>query len=209
LTADELAHSCNVFASRIARLRAIVVSADQDAVGSTIGSLAELGLRAQTLGALLLLDDLHSVMSNRPSAYQDLFTTRLRTIDDVASFLFDGLSRVNRLWMCHRDRSLASNVGPPARVVEITRPLLYRSAIRQAQHAMVTLAADPDLVHFLEAGASRIEEPRISRSCRQFTELLTINLTREPDVALLLAAADLEPESWSTLRQMFAPEGRV
>jgi hypothetical protein len=53
---------------------------------------------------------------------------------------------------------------------------------------------DPDFAHFLRFGSSRTDAPRIRRACDQLTDVLSIALTREPDPALFIAAAVLEPE---------------
>jgi hypothetical protein len=192
MATGELSHSCNLLMSRIATLQKIVLEHDQDIAGIEVGSLAELGLRAQTAAVLLLLDELCDAMQYRASSYQELFTGRLRAIEDVVSFLFDSLACINRLWLCHRTKSRALTAAP--RVVEVTRPFLYRSAIRRAQRAIAALATDPDLAHFLLAGAHRADAPRVRRACAQIADVLDVALTREPDPTLFLAAAVLEPE---------------
>jgi hypothetical protein len=193
MATGELSHSCNLLMSRIATLQKIVLEHDQDIAGIEVGSLAELGLRAQTAAILLLLDELCDAMQYRASSYQELFTGRLHAIEDVVSFLFDSLARINRLWLCHRTRSRALTAATP-RVVEVTRPFLYRSAIRRAQRGIAELATDPDLAHFLLAGTHRADAPRVRRACAQIVDVLDVALTREPDPTLFLAAAVLEPE---------------
>ena len=195
----QLSHSCNLLMSRIAALQKIVTAFDQGIAGPEFTSLGELGLRAQTLAILLLLDELCDAMSCSPSGYQELFTGRLRTVEDVVWFLFDSLARINRRWL--RSREQLRDPGPPfvPRVFQTTRPLLYRSAIRQAQRAIAALGADPDLARFLRAGSSRTDASQVRRACDRLADVFNIALTREPDPALFLAAAVLEPEELNDL----------
>jgi hypothetical protein len=190
----QLSHSCNLFMSRIAALQKTVVEFDRDIAGPEIGSLAELGLRAQTLAILLLLDELCDAMRRGSQEYQELFAGRLRTIEDVVWFLFDGLARVNRRWLQHRTRPHDQAAPLTPKAIETTSSLLYRSAIRGAQRAIVELGADPDLAHFLRVGSSCTEAPEVRHACHQLADLLNLALTREPDPALFLAAAALKPE---------------
>ena len=190
----QLSHSCNLLMSRIVTLRRAVTEFDRDIAGAETESLGELGLRAQTAAILLLLDELVDAMRDTSSSYQDLFTGRLRAIEDVVAFLFDSLARINRLWLCHRAKPYAWAATCTSQVVEAIRPHLYRSAIRHAQCAIVELGADPNLAHVLRVGSSRIDAPRIRRACDQLTRIFNVTLTRDPDPALFLAAAVLEPE---------------
>jgi hypothetical protein len=190
----QLSHSCNLLMSRIAALQNLVIEFDEDIAGVEAGSLAELGVRAQTLAILLLLDELCDAMSYRPAAYQELFTGQLQTIEDVVLRLFDSLARINKLWLRHRAKPHALATGFTSRVFDTPRSLLYCTAIRRAQRAIADLGSDPDLAHFLRAGSSRTDAPRVGRACDQLAEVLGVALTREPDPALFLAAAVLEPE---------------
>jgi hypothetical protein len=178
------------FASHISLLQKVVTAFDQDMAGPEAGSLAELGIRAQTLVILLLLDELWDVMKSGASIYQDLFTGRLETIDDVAAFLFESLGRINRLWLPYRARPHATGIA----AIETTRPFLYRSAIRRAQRAIRALAEDPDFSHFLRTGSNRTDTPQVCSACDELSAALNIALTRDPDPALFFAAAAIEPE---------------
>jgi len=180
--------------SRIVNLHKLVLEFDKDIAGVELGSLAELGVRAQTLAILLLLDELCDAMLYRQSLYQDLFTGELRTIEDVVWYVFGKLDHANKLWLRHRAKVDASAAGAIPSVLGTTRSLQYDAAIRAAQRAIAKLAVDPDLAHFLRVGSSRADAPRVRRACDQLTEVLGIALTKEPDPALFLAAAVLEPE---------------
>jgi hypothetical protein len=190
----QLSHSCNLLMSRTVALQKIVSGFDHGIAGTAAGSLGELGLRAQTLAILLLLDELCDAMRHGSSGYQELFTGRLRTIEDVVWHLFDLLARINRRWLRHRTKpdDLSAPFAP--RVFQTISSLLYRSAIRQAQREIAGLGADPDLAHFLRAGSSRTDAPQVRHACDQLADVLGLALTREPDPALFLAAAVLEPE---------------
>jgi len=87
---------------------------------------------------------------------------------------------------------LAAEFTP--RVFSTTGFREYHSAIRRAQRAIAELGADPDFAHFLRVGSSRTDAPRVRRACDQLADVLSVALTREPDPALFLAAAVLEPE---------------
>ncbi len=185
----QLSHSCHLLTSRIAALRNLVTEFDNGIAGTEIGSLAELALRAQTLAILLSLDELYRPIRDNTPAYQELFVGRFRAVEDVVSFLFDALARINRLWLPHRIRAREQDSAP------------YRSAIRHAQSAMFGLGKEPDLAHFLRAGGSRAYAPQVSKACIQLAEVLNITLPREPDPELLLDASILEREelvAWRT-----------
>ncbi|TMQ15811.1 MAG: hypothetical protein E6J90_14300 [Deltaproteobacteria bacterium] len=205
MTTHQLGHSCNLLVSRIAALQKLVIEFDEDIAGVEMGSLAELGVRAQTLALLLLLDELCDAMPYRSSTHLELFTGRLRTIEDVVWYLFDSLARINKLWLHHRAKphALAAELTP--RVFNTTGFLEYRSAIRRAQRAIAELGADPDFAHFLRVGSSSTDAPRIRRACDQLADVLSVALAREPDPALFLAAAVLEPEE---LLDPARPDGR-
>ena len=190
----QMSHSCNLLASRIAALGQVVIKFDRDIAGIGIGSLAELGLRSQTLTILMLLDELYDATRDDVSAYQDLFVGRFRTIEDVIAFLFDALSSINERWLPYRITRHAPDVAHAARTIDAAHASLYRSGIRDAQRAMASLGDDPDLAHFLRTGSERNDAPQVSRACVQLAEILTVALTREPDPVLFLAAAVLEPE---------------
>ena len=190
---SQLSHSCNLLMSRIASLHKLVLEFDKDIAGVELGSLAELGVRAQTLAILLLLDELCDAMLYRWSLYQDLFTGELRTVEDVVWYIFGKLARVNKLWLRHRAK-LDVAAGATPRALDTTRSLQYHAAIRGAQRAIAKLAVDPDFAHFLRVGSSRTDVPRVRRACDQLADVLGIALTREPDPALFLATAVLEPE---------------
>jgi hypothetical protein len=194
MTTRQLSHSCNLLMSRIASLHKLVLEFDENVMGVELGSLAELGVRAQTLAILLLLDELCDAMLYSWSLYQELFTGKLRTIEDVVWYIFDKLARINRPWFHHRAKPHPLAAGALPRILGTTRSLQYHAAIRGAQRAIANLAADPDFAHFLRFGSSRADAPRVRRACDQLVDVLGIALTREPDPALFLAAAVLEPE---------------
>jgi hypothetical protein len=194
----QLSHSCNLLTSRIVTLQRIVTEFDQESAGAEIGSLAELGLRAQTLIVLLLIDELCNAMTPGASWCQELFVGQLRTMEDVVSFVFSSLARINQLWRRHRAESAAWWTGSTPSVGAV-RPLLYRCRIRDAQRAMAMLGDDPDFADFLRAGSSLTASRRVRDACDQLANVLTIRLTREPDPALFLSAAVLDPEEFYDL----------
>jgi hypothetical protein len=176
----ELSHSCKRLMTKIRALAKAVTETDRDIAPGDIGSLAELGLRAQTLAVLLLLNDLCDAIPDGTSAYQELFTGRLRSFDDVISFFFDSLARINCLWIRHRDyRALHGTTTPSGS--EATRVFLYRLAIHRAQHAVVALGADPDIATFLRVGSSRIDSPGVSGACIEIVKVLVTTFWREPE----------------------------
>lgn len=189
----QLSHSYNLLASGIAKLRQLVTAFDKDIAGTEIGSLAELGLRAQTLIILLLGDELYEAIRREPAAYQELFVGRFRTIEDVVSFLCDSLARINRLWLRYRARLGADGVFT-LHLVGAQEWAWYRSGIRRAQSAFAALRADPDFAHFLRVGSSRGGSSRIGNACDLLGDVLLVTVSREPEPSLLLAAALLEPE---------------
>jgi hypothetical protein len=179
IMASHPSHSCDLLMSRTATLQRIVTRFDQGVASGEFGSLAELGLRAQTLAILLLLDELCDETQYASVDYQDLFVGRLRTIEDVASLLFDSLGDANRQWLQCRTSKHDLRVS-------------YHLAIRQAQRAITELGADPDLVHFLRAGSSRTDMPRMRYACHQLAEVFNITLMSESNPALLLGVAGRE-----------------
>lgn len=194
MATKELSHACNVLMSRIASLQRIVTESDQEIAGVDIMSLGELGLRAQTLAILLLLDELCDAMPCLSTRCQELFTGRLRTTEDIVTFLFASLTRINKHWLCYRVKPHGAPESFAPIAFQTTSSILYCSGIRQAQRAVTEIAADPDFARFLRAGSARTDSPQLRHVCDQLTDVLGIALTREPDVALFLAAAVLEPE---------------
>ena len=194
MATSQLSHSCNFFMSRIMRLHRLVLEFDEDIAGAELRSLAELGVRAQTLAVLLLLDELCDAMLYRWSLYEDMFTEKLRTIEDVVWHMFGKLGRINKVWLRHRPKPRALAAKSIPRILFTTHTLQSGAAVRAAQRAIAELAADPPFAHFLRVGSSRTDAPRIRRACDQLIDVLGIALTREPDPALFLAAAVLEPE---------------
>ena len=194
MATSQLTHSCNLLMSRIASLHKLVLEFDEDIVGVELRSLAELGVRAQTLAILLLLDELCDAMLYRWSLYQELFTGELKTIEDVVWYIFDELARINRPWLHHRAKPHPLAAVALPRILGTTCSLEYHASIRGAQRKIAGLALNPDFAHFRRFGSSRTDAPRVRRACDQLTDVLSIALTREPDPALFIAAAVLEPE---------------
>jgi hypothetical protein len=189
-----LSYSSERLMSRTAILLRIVTGFDEAIAGSECGSLGELGLRAQSLALLLLIDQLCNVMRGNASTYQELFVGRLQTIEDLVGFVFDEIRRIDQLWLRYRVTPIRSAAAGPPEIVEFSRPFLYRSAIRTAQRAMSAIGEDPDLAHFLRAGSSRTDARRIRYVCDQFADVLRIKMRREPDPALCFGARALDAE---------------
>jgi hypothetical protein len=187
----ELSHLCNLLTSRITTLGRIVRAFDHEAAGGEIGSLAELGVRAQTLAILLLLDELYDALEPDAVHVRGLFIGRFGSIEDVVSYVFQALAHANRDWRRYHQEA-GDEVAP--RALRMSRALNYRLAVRRAQRAMAQLGADRDLAHFLRAGMARADAPEVSRACRMLALVLSVRVMREPDPALLLAAATLDPE---------------
>lgn len=192
MATSQLGSSCNILMARIMGLRKLVLEFDMDIAGAEVGSLAELGIRAQTLAVLLLLDELCDAILHRPSLYQELFAGGLKSIEDVVWYVFDSLARINKLWLRHR--VIPRIAEPFPTVIGTTHSFPYRAAIRRAQREISELGANPDIAHFLRVGSSGADAPRVRRACDQLVEVFGIALTREPDPAFFLAAAVLEPE---------------
>jgi hypothetical protein len=187
LATCQLSDSCHILALRIGRLQQLVAGFDRDIAGPDFGSVAELGVRAQTLAILLLLDDLHMAIRSDTATFRRLFTGRLRTIGDVVSFLFDALAGISRRWMQHRVKTPGSGLAPSAKRD-------YRAALRRAQCEIAALGTDRDFAHFLRVGSRMADCPAVKSSCDQLDAVLAVRLIIEPDPALLLAAVTLRPE---------------
>lgn len=205
----QLGHSGNLLMSRIASLHKLILEFDEDIAGVELRSLAELGVRAQTLAVLLLLDELCDAMSYHWSPYQELFTGELKRIEDVVWYIFDKLARINRPWLLHRAKPHPLAAGALPRILGTTCSLEYHAEIRRAQRAIAGLALDPDFAHFLRFGSSRTDAPRVRRACDQLVDVLGIALTREPDPALFIVAAVLEPEELLDFDRRCRPHGQI
>ena len=193
MEASQLNHACCLLMRQIAILQRIVTGFDHDIAGSEIGSLAELGLRAQTLAILLSLDDLCDAIRCGSLAPRELSAGRFGAIDGVVWFLFDSLAVINKRWLQCRPRPC--DLAPYApRASQTTVAILYRAGVRRAQRALAELRADPDLTQFLRQGSARAAAPQVRHACDRIADVLEIALIREPDPALLLAAAVLRPE---------------
>lgn len=85
------------------------------------------------------------------------------------------------MWMRYRrcdERAALAEGGAQQRRV------LYRQAIRQAQHAIVAAGQDPDFAHFLRQGAARLDWTEVHTACVQITVVIGIKLEAEPDPLL-------------------------
>lgn len=179
--------------SQIARLRRLVVEFDEGIAGDKMASLAELVVRSQTLAILLFLDELCDAMIGRSPLFRDLFSGSLMAIDDLVWRIFDALGRINKLWLRHPVDPCALKVEHSPNALDVTSTLRYR-AVRQAQKAIATIAVEPEIGHFLRAGSSRTDAPRVRRTCAQLAQVLCLAPIREPERELFLVAAVLGPD---------------
>jgi hypothetical protein len=138
----ELSHACRLLTSRIAELRRMVTEVDREVAGTEVGSLVELGLRAQTAAILFVFDEIYCVLRDEPTRFAGLYTGRLHTIEDVISYVFDVLSRANRSWLRCRGELRAVDEGPVPKAIEASRTLVLCLAMRRAQRAIAALNAD-------------------------------------------------------------------
>jgi hypothetical protein len=188
ITTSRLNDACTLLTLQIAGLQRIVARFDRDIAGAEAGSLAELGIRAQTLAILLSLDDICDAVKCGSLDARELASGRFPAIDDVVWFVFDSLGAINKLWLRYRSRAW----GPEPSDLEdcaTTATAFYRKGIEQAQSALAALGADPDLSAFLRAGAACVANPRVRAACSRIVDLLHIPLTSEVDPSILRAAA--------------------
>jgi len=188
---SELGCACNLLAARVTSLWRLVAQFDQDLSDGQLRSFGELGLRAQTLAALFLLDELYEEIRNDPARYQDLFIGRFRSIDDVVSFIFDSLAQLSHIWV--RQAAQRSLVLTPVVDIACTPTVVYYAAIRNAQQSIAMLDCNADLHHFLTRGELRADAPRVASACAQLRAVLHTTLSRELDPSLFLAAALFAP----------------
>lgn len=204
----ELSHACRLLTSRVAELRRIVTEVDREVAGTEVGSLVELGLRAQTAAILLVFDELYCALRHDPTRFADLYTGRLHNIEDVIGYVFDVLSRANRSWLRCRGELRAVDEGPVPKAMEASRTLVLCLAMRRAQRAIAALNADPDFAYFLRVGASRTDAPEVRLACDQLAQLLAFTRIRELDPELLLAPRSLNLSSSSISGAVGAPVPR-
>jgi len=141
-----------------ADLTRLVVGADAEIFGDKVQSLAELVLRAQTLGLLLALEELCEAMRKVGMRCHYLYSGRFREFVDAFNHLFNSIPHVHR-----RLRAAQATPGCPA----------YEDGVRAAQDAMASIAADPDFAHFLRVGATDFAPAQIQQACRQLQEFLS------------------------------------
>lgn len=187
--------ACTLLALQIAGLQRIVVEFDRDIAGAEVGSLAELGLRAQTFAILLSINDISVAVRCRSLDAQGFPTGRFRTVDDLLWFVLDSLGAINKLWL----QCCPGPQGPARSTLtdcSTTATMLYLKGIEQAQLALAELRTDDDLSAFLRTGAASAEL-RVRDACARISDLLHISLACEVDPTILhgalLTAVPAEP----------------
>jgi hypothetical protein len=141
-------------------------------VGRQIRTLAELGLRAQTLVALLLLDEVLAAIVHSGSQCRHMFSGRFRCIQDVVDYLFEALPAVTAIWLPTR--------SSPDEVE-------HHAAIRLAQEAMRRITDDVDFGNFLRVGSDCVELPDVRFICEELKDTFAISLPIKPFPVLLLS----------------------
>ena len=149
-----------------------------DGFGNTMDSLGELVVRAVQLVASAQVSDLRDTI--RGAAIERaaaMFGGRFRNIDDVAAFVHAEFSRINCIWM--RYRSSGEQAGASVNRV------VYRAAIRVAQHEVRSLICDPDLAQFLRRGVADIDWPDVCRPCALIAAALDVHIDTKTDLQSL------------------------
>jgi hypothetical protein len=150
-----------------------------DGLGEPLESLAELAIRAIRMVAMAEVSHLCEAF-HRPAALgrgRALFRVPWQNIDDVAAFVYEEFDRINGMWTPYRR-------GAPASESRV----LYRAAIRAAQHAVKALAVDPRLGRFLRDGRARGDWPEVRRGCARIAAAINVNIDAEPDRQLLMVS---------------------
>ena len=145
-----------------------------DGLGSAMGSLAELVLRAVRMVVAVQMTDLRGVVRG-PAAMnraRALFTGRFQNIDDVAAFVLREFDRINDLWLRHRH-------GGEKGVAATTNRGIYLAAVCTAQRAVRAIGDDPDLAHFLREGVTCVDWPAVHQGCTQIRAAININIDAE------------------------------
>jgi hypothetical protein len=149
-----------------------------DRLGHTMDSLGELVVRAVQLVAAAQVSDLQrAIRGPAVERAAAMFGGRFRNIDDVASFVHDEFSRINGIWI--RYRSGGEQAGASVNRV------VYRAAIRVAQHEVRSLGDDPDLARFLRRGLAEIEWPDVYRPCALVVAALKVHIDTKTDLQSL------------------------
>ena len=176
----------------VTTLKDLVLTFDHEVGGTTVESLGELAVRAETVAVLLQLDQLEVLRGATARAQAlGMFVGRFKSFDDVAAFVLDKFAEINRAWLRYRrlDRFAAiaaAENGPRAD----ERRALLRCAVQVAQLAIGALRRDPDFNHFLAAGMALVDWPTVHTACTNIARVLEIEVDTELAPALFGAAPD-------------------
>jgi hypothetical protein len=155
-----------------------------DGLGDTLESLAELVIRATRMVVIAEVNAVREEIRGPAAVGRGgaLFRGPWQDIDDVVAFVSEELDRINAMWMPYR-----RGAGTSANRV------LYRAAIRAAQHAVRALGSEPTFARFLRDACARTDWPAVRRACRQIVAALQVNLDAEPDRQLFTHPQALQP----------------
>jgi hypothetical protein len=151
-----------------------------DGLGDTLESFAELAIRAIRLVVLAELSHLREVVEG-PAALgraRGLFRAPFQNIGGVVSFVHERFDCINGIWTPYRRGAATSE-----------NRVLYREAVRTAQHAVNALGVDSALARFLRDGRARRDWPAVDRACTRIAAALDVRLDAEPDRRLFTHAS--------------------
>jgi hypothetical protein len=149
-----------------------------DGLGRTVGSLSELALRAIRTVVLASVCDLNELLygSRTFSPSNRLLVGRYQK---MAPPLQHELERIPAIWMPYREGAPTGN------------RVLYRTAIRAAQHAMSELSAKPELARFRQLAASRTDWREVQLVSMRLVAALAVRVDSEPDSAVFTSSRPL------------------
>jgi hypothetical protein len=161
-------------------IRRQVVSADGAVMGEHVGSLGELGLRAQTLLVAAELSPLVEADAEWKGSRRGADGVRL-----LSAALYDELAGINTPWMVHARGDVRAAAPGESSAEHIERVARYHGAIRQAQRAIAAVGVHSKVASLLRAGIANPAWPVVHTACVRITRVLAFTLRGSPDLSLL------------------------
>jgi hypothetical protein len=169
--ADRSAAMCAAIAAEH-HVRSIIVTAERisarvvpaDGLGSALGSLSELVLRAVRMVVRAELGTLFQLVSESQA--------------EAAALMLSAHGELNEItdqWLRWR-RTAATDRGA------------YRSALREASAALRALGTTSEFGRFLDHGLDRVDQPLLQAATARTLAALTISINVEPDAPVLIVS---------------------
>ena len=133
----------------------------------------EVSLRERTAAIVVRLADLARAEYETEAATNELYVGRFERLVEISTHLLDQIGHVNEA--CFRARVAAEGWRDPESAARSIGHDVYRRALASASEQLDLIGQDPDVAHFLRAGAAVASEP-FRTGCRAIASVLNVSL---------------------------------